>query len=315
MSGIVGLFSTYRGLFAGIAFVFGAAAGSFLNVCIWRLPRGESLLRPRSHCTSCNAPISWRDNIPLVSYIVLRGRCRSCGARFSARYIGVEALTAGIFALLAWRVGPDPAVLPLVAFSCALIVVTFIDLDHRIIPDEITLGGLPLAVAASVLVPRMHLSLAPFSSWIPSVRLAALASSGFGLLAGGGLLWGLAVAYERLVLARRGPQEDVSSRPGWEGELEQETGGREAMGGGDVKLLALVGAALGWQGALLAVMLGSLLGSVVGVMRWVLFRGKYLPFGPFISFGAFVSAVWGRDILLWYLGLAGGSGVPGGAGG
>jgi len=303
MSGIVNVLSAYKGLFAACAFVFGAATGSFLNVCIWRLPRGESIVRPPSHCTSCNAPIRWWDNVPLASYLILRGRCRACGAPFSARYLLIEALTACAFALIAWRGGPDPVILPRLALAAALIVVTFVDIDHRIIPDQISVWGLPFAVAAAVLLPGLQLSLSPFTLFIPNVRLAALASSVAGLIVGGGLLWGLAVVFERLVLSRRKPPA-AGSRPGWEEELDEETGGKVAMGGGDIKLLALVGAALGWQGALLAVMLGSLLGSAVGIVRWTLVKGKYLPFGPFISAGAFVAAVWGRDILVWYLGLA-----------
>lgn len=228
-------------------FVFGAVVGSFLSVCIYRLPDGLSIVFPSSHCTACDKPVRPYDNIPLISYLCLRGRCRDCGARISWRYPLVELLAA-VSALtlfrhfgLAW-----PALIYFV-FIAALIVITFIDLEHQIIPDIITLPGIPLFFLAGVFILKV-----PF--------LDAL----LGVLIGGGSLYAIAKGYQLLT-------------------------GREGMGGGDIKLLAMIGGLLGWQSLIFIVFTSSLLGAIVGLVT-ILIKGadmKYaIPFGPFLSLAA-----------------------------
>lgn len=246
------------------AFVLGSVVGSFLNVCIHRLPRGMSIVRPPSHCPSCGATIRYYDNVPLLSYLLLRGRCRACGARISLRYPLVEGLT-GAFAVLAlWAFGPSAHGFISFGLLCSLEVVSFVDLDHRIIPDEISLGGM----AVGLLLALLGLSL--------PLREAVL-----GVLVGGGGLWLVAYLYE--VIAKR-----------------------EGMGGGDVKLMGMVGAFLGYKGALFTIFSGSLLGALVGGILMAL-KGadaKYaVPFGPFLSAGAVLYLFFGEELLCWYMSL------------
>ncbi|MGD9765807.1 MAG: A24 family peptidase [Candidatus Binatia bacterium] len=248
------------------AFVFGAVVGSFLNVCIHRLPSGQSLAFPASHCPHCQAPIKPYDNIPILSYIVLARRCRSCGTRIAWRYPFVEIL-AGIAAVaVVYTFGPTAYALLMFAFLAALIAITFIDLDHQIIPDAITLPGMFVGFAASLLFG------AP--SWSASLA---------GILLGGGILWVVAAVYEWLT-------------------------GREGMGGGDIKLLAMIGAFLGWKAILVTLLLASLLGTVVGVLVMAV-RGRdtkmAIPFGPFLAIGATCALFWGDALIQWYLGVAG----------
>src|SRR5215470_5136518 len=198
-----------------IVFVFGAAIGSFLNVCIVRIPKGQSITTPPSHCPNCQAPIRGYDNIPLLSYLCLRGRCRACSARISPRYFFVELLTGALTVVLFLRFGVMPAFLLYLVFVAALIVVSFIDLELQIIPDVISLPGIAVGLVASFLNtpwPREHLALPP-----------APLDSALGILAGGGFLFLVAWLYERFT-------------------------GVEGMGGGDIKLLAMIGAFLGWAG-------------------------------------------------------------------
>ncbi len=244
--------------------VFGAVAGSFLNVCIHRLPRSESIVWPGSHCPTCNERIPWRHNLPLLSYLLLRGRCRSCGAQISPRYPLVEALGAGAALAVVGFHGPTPLALAQFAFLCALIVVTFIDLDHQIIPDRVSLPGIVVGFAASFLPG------AP--TWQESL---------IGILIGGGSLWLVAEGYYRLT-------------------------GREGMGGGDIKLLAMIGAFLGWRGVPVTLMLSSLVGSLIGGLL-ILARGRDtrlpIPFGPFLAGGAACALFFGDPLIDWYLGL------------
>ncbi len=229
------------------AFCLGAVVGSFLNVCIWRIPEGMSIVKPASHCPACGHPIHFYDNIPLVSYLLLRGRCRACGVRISPRYPFVEGLTALMGLFLFLKFGLTLKFLAAFIFVSALILITFIDIDHQIIPDVISLPGIPLCFLLSVFVMKL-----PF--------MEAL----LGLLIGGGSLYLIAVLYE--VVTKR-----------------------EGMGGGDIKLLAMLGAFLGWKSLLFILLVSSLAGALVGISL-MLIKGrdmKYaVPFGPFLSIGA-----------------------------
>ncbi len=254
----------------GMALALGAATGSFLNVAIYRLPRGESVVAPRSHCTTCERVIPWYDNIPVLSWILLRGRCRGCGEPFSIRYPIVEALTGVILLGLSLQFGWGIGLAFAFYFACSLLVATYVDLDHRIIPDRVTLPGIVVALA-----------LALVSAWLapPDVRWVPVQNWAVGTLVGGGILWLVAWGY---ALAT----------------------GREGMGGGDIKLLAMIGAFLGWQGVLLTLLLASFIGSVIGVGVMVARGGDTklaIPFGPFLAMGAMVSLFWGDGIIRWYL--------------
>jgi leader peptidase (prepilin peptidase)/N-methyltransferase len=241
--------------------VIGACVGSFLNVCIHRLPLRESLVWPASHCTSCQRPLSWFENIPLLSWLALRGRCRSCRARISATYPIVEAVTAAVFVGSYFVYGWTPLLAARLLFACALIVLFVIDLRHKILPNAITLPGIVIGFVLSLALPP---------GWL---------SSAIGIAAGGGVLWLIAEAYFR---AR----------------------GVEGLGMGDVKMLGMIGAFLGWPHMLLTLVLASLMGSVVGIGILAGRRGDMqaaLPFGTFLAVGAFVGMVAGDTILRWYL--------------
>ena len=262
-----------------VALGFGLAMGSFLNVVIYRLPRGESLVRPGSRCPSCRAALAARDNVPVLSYLWLRGRCRRCGSKISIRYPAVELLTGLVFAAIAWQHGATPMTPVWCAFAAALIAASVIDIDHRIIPDEISVGGL---VVALVVVPAVRsASGAPF---VPE-----LIDSSLGALVGGGALWSVGFAHARLstALGRRfehwpGPGEEIpkpSSLDYWVWF--------PGVGFGDVKLLAMIGAVLGPIGVMETILAASLMGLVLGV-GWALATRKWnAPFG----FGPAIAAV------------------------
>lgn len=270
----------------GLAFcvLMGLAIGSFLNVCIARIPHDESIVHPRSRCPQCRKPIAGYDNIPVLSYVLLRGRCRNCGKGISVRYPLTEALTAVISALVYLKFGLGVEWAVYFAFSAALIVLAFIDADHRILPDPITKGGIAVGLIVSLflfidspLVARL-ISAAGAS---PTQRLVSFVSSLIGALIGGGILWGVGEAYFRVR-------------------------GVEGMGFGDVKMMAMVGAFLGAPLAIMTIMLGSLVGSVVGLglMRFGGTDRNYeLPFGTFLGFGAIASLLVGNELLRWYLNL------------
>jgi leader peptidase (prepilin peptidase)/N-methyltransferase len=227
----------------------GAAVGSFLNVCILRIPAGLSIVFPPSHCPHCGRPIRFRDNIPVVSYLLLRGKCRDCRAAISVRYAAIELLTAALAGLLFFRYGLTPLYGIAFLFVCTLIVITFIDLDHQIIPHLLTLSGIPVFALLSV----------------GFTELSAI-DAFLGIMIGAGLLYFVAVYYEALT-------------------------GREGMGGGDVNLLAMLGAFLGWKSLPLILLLSSLSGAVVGLLL-ILLKGKNIryavPFGPFLCLAAAV---------------------------
>lgn len=248
-----------------IIFIFGSIVGSFLNVCIYRIPRDISIILPSSRCPSCNISIRFYDNIPIIGYILLGGRCRYCRSRISIRYPLVEALNAVIYVLVAWRFGLGWQTPLLFAFCSAMIVITFIDLDFQIIPDSITLPGIVAGlIAGSLILPD------PFDRISPLGFIGSV----IGLLSGGILFYAIAV------LSRGG------------------------MGGGDIKMMAMVGAFLGWKSALLTTFAGSLLGSLVGIFLMI-FKGKgrktKIPFGPFLAAGAVISLFCGQEIASLYL--------------
>jgi leader peptidase (prepilin peptidase)/N-methyltransferase len=243
---------------------FGALVGSFLNVCIFRLPRGESIAWPGSHCPSCAHAIGFYDNIPLLSYLWLGGRCRACRTPISIRYPLVEAVNALGYLAIVWYFGPTwTAALYALLFS-ALVVVTGTDLSHKIIPNVITLPGMVVGLLGAA-----------------TVLPVGVINSVVGLTVGGGLLWLLA----------------------W---LSPYLFGKEGMGGGDIKLLAMIGAFLGWKPALLTIMIGSLTGSIIGISLIALRitkRDDYIPFGPFLVLGALLSLFFAQPLLDWYQGF------------
>ncbi len=266
-----------------LALVLGLVIGSFLNVVILRLPQGMSVSRPRSHCPQCKQLVSWYDNIPVVSYLILQGRCRRCGKKFSARYPFIEAITGLVSVLLYLKFGLTLEWGIFFAFSCALIVLAFIDLDHRILPDVITLNGIwiGMLITAYLAQPSPLTARLFHAAGIDGANphLLALAASLLGAIIGGGLLWGVAEAYLRLR-------------------------GIEGMGFGDVKMMAMVGAFLGAPLALLTIMLGSLAGSVIGLIFIKLAdktREYELPFGTFLSFAGIVAVLYGEDLVRWYV--------------
>jgi len=245
-----------------LAFLLGAVIGSFLNVCIWRLPLGESVVYPPSHCPACGTHIRARDNIPMLGYLLLRGRCHSCGGRISLRYPAVELLTGLAAMLLLFHFGPSPTLAVYGMFVGALIVITFIDIDHQIIPDVISLPGIVVGVIFSAL-----------GYGVP------LLDSVVGALLGGGLLYLVAVGYHA-----------------WTG--------REGMGGGDIKLLAMIGAFLGWRGVFVTLLLGSFTGAIIGIVLIVARGGDSrlpIPFGPFLALGAVCALFFGEALIRWYL--------------
>lgn len=246
-----------------IAFLLaiGLAIGSFLNVCIYRLPRRESLLFPPSHCPTCDRQLAWFENVPVVSWLVLRGRCRTCRMAIPVQYPLVEATTAALFVSGYVIYGWTPLLAARLLFACAMIVLFVIDLHHRILPNVITLPGIVVGLALSLFLPP---------GW---------ASSLIGATAGGGLLFAISEAYYRVR-------------------------GHEGLGMGDVKMLAMIGAFLGWPLMLVTLVFASFSGSVVGIGLLASGRGGMkaaLPFGTFLAVGALVAAVAGDALLAWYL--------------
>ena len=268
-------------VFAVVA-VVGAIIGSFLNVVIHRVPREESIAFPASRCPSCGTAIRPYDNIPVVSWAALRGRCRSCKTPISARYPAVELLTAALFALTYWLHSGLTLSLPFdLAFVAAILALIFIDAEHMILPNVITYPGAALAVVARVIVPNLY-GVASLGGSQTQLRpwLVSLGGAVLGALVGGGFLW--------LV--------------GW---LWERARGVEAMGLGDVKMMFMVGAFLGWPLTLLTIFVGVLTGSIAGVA--VMFGRKerdmqmMLPFGIFLGLGSLVSLFFGTSIIDWYV--------------
>lgn len=251
------------------SFIFGAVVGSFLNVCICRLPKKESVVFPPSHCPNCDYVIPFYDNIPILSYLVLAGRCRSCKGRISPQYPLVELINALLTLFLFMKFGPSLAFLVLFLFCSAMVVVTFIDLEHQIIPDVISLSGIVAGFIFSFFIPQL--------GWLNSL---------IGIAVGGGSLFLVAYVYEFLTK-------------------------KEGMGGGDIKLLAMMGAFFGWRAIPFIIFISSLIGSVIGITVMLLQKKDAklaIPFGPFLALGAILYIFFGRQVIHWYLSLSGWTG-------
>jgi leader peptidase (prepilin peptidase) / N-methyltransferase len=244
------------------AFVFGLALGSFLNVCIYRIPLKKSIVHPPSSCPNCGAAIRFYDNIPVISYIVLLGRCRHCRAPISFRYPLVELITGLLSVALFIHFGLSPKYVFLFLFTVALIAIAFIDLEHKIIPDVISLPGILVGLAFS---------------FFPSAGVSPLDAL-IGAAGGAAFLLLVGVAFEKVT-------------------------GREGMGGGDVKLLAMIGAWMGWKALPYIILISSLSGAVIGGVSLAVSRQgvrSRIPFGPFLALGALVFLFFGDDIALWF---------------
>jgi leader peptidase (prepilin peptidase) / N-methyltransferase len=265
-------------MFELLAFLTGLLIGSFLNVCIYRLPRDISVVRPRSHCPHCQRTIAWYDNIPVLSFLRLRARCRHCLASIPSRYALVELSTGLAFLLSAYALGPTLTAAKYAVFSAIVIALIVTDFLDRILPDEFTLGGVLVGLAFAPFINSEPGILAllfwgRFSSpWIH------LADAAFAAAVCSGMIWFVGWAYQKV---RH----------------------REGMGFGDVKMLAMIGAFLGLRGALAAMIIGSLIGAIVG-LGYILIRKKdltyELPFGSFLGISALGVAIWGEAIVAWY---------------
>ncbi|MBN2427287.1 MAG: prepilin peptidase [Deltaproteobacteria bacterium] len=245
-----------------IVLIFGLIIGSFLNVCIYRIPAGKSIMWPGSHCPSCQNNLRWYHNIPVLSYAVLRGCCSFCGKKISLRYPSVELLTGILFVLVFSRFGLTFASLVYSLFVALLIVITFIDLDLQIIPDVISLPGIVVGFLCSFLIP-----------WLPWT------DSLLGIILGGGSLFLVAAVYKMLTKI-------------------------DGMGGGDIKLLAMIGAFIGWKAILPVIFISSMVGCLVGIPLMLL-KGSgtrlAIPFGPFLALGAVIYLLYGKYLIQWYL--------------
>lgn len=256
----------------GIVAAVGLCIGSFLNVCIYRLPHGKSVVAPPSACPQCRSRVAWYDNIPVLSYLILGGKCRSCKLSFSARYPAIELLTGAVAVFGLWHFGVDQLgwwSLWFISFVAPMLVVIFIDLDHQIIPDVITLPGIIVGLVVRAVTAD------------PGMLLPDLTNSAIGILAGGGILYAIAWTYLKLR-------------------------GQEGMGGGDIKLAAMFGAFLGWEATLWILFLSSFLGSIIGGTYLLVSKkgtSHAIPFGPFMVAAAFLyffceAQLW--DLMLWY---------------
>ena len=362
----MGLSSVYEFIFRALAFVLGAAVGSFLNVCIYRLPVDLSINRPRrSFCPACKKPIPWHHNLPLISWIVLRGRCANCGAKIAFRYFAVELLTALLF-LAIWQGFPWQMAIAYWIFVSFLIVGTFIDFEHFIIPDRVTIGGIIAGVVASLAVPALMETDSRLAAGVRSLLAAAL---GYVILL-------LVLEAGKIAFGRKRIQFDAPTPFTWtkreddadfvvgsekslwsehfarekdrlllqcdEAKIDNHTYGnvtldfhydrvavegeeflldhvneisgvarellipREAMGRGDLKFLAAIGAFLGWRAVLFSLFAGSLLGSIIGLITLIAGKRVWsakLPFGPYLAFGAVSWMFFGDVFLRWYAGL------------
>jgi len=242
-------------------FIVGSCIGSFVNVCIYRLPRSLSIVFPGSSCPQCESRIRFYDNIPILSFLWLRGKCRNCGASIPFRYVLIEGMT-GFFAVCTYlKFGLSVEALVYFCFIATLLVVIYIDIDHQIIPNRITFPGIPVCLAATFFLPGI-----------------TFAGGLAGMLAGGGSLFIVAWSYKQITK-------------------------REGMGFGDIKLLAMIGALIGWKGVLFTIYLASVLGTAVGLLVILLnkknFRVK-IPFGPFLSIGAITFLFFGDEVIAWY---------------
>lgn len=246
-----------------LIFIFGLIIGSFLNVCIYRMPKNESMVSPGSRCVSCKKPIPWYDNIPLLSYVLLRGRCRSCRAKISPRYFFVELISALCFLILFMHFRFDYIFWIYSLLASGLIVITFIDLEFQIIPDSISIAGIFAGLILSIIFPGAQGAFTWERAFLNSIS---------GALIGGGLIY-------------------------LTGVLGQFAFKKESMGGGDVKLMAMLGAFLGWKMAVLIFFLAPFFGAPAGIYVKFIKKEDIIPYGPYISLAGFVAMVWGHKIL------------------
>lgn len=249
-------------LIALYAFLLGLALGSFMNVCIYRIPLKKSIIHPPSSCPNCGKKIRFYDNIPLVSYLLLLGKCRHCRHPISWRYPAVEAMTGLLSLALFIRYGLSYQYILFLLFTASIVTISFIDLDHQIIPDILSLSGVIAGLAIAFIPGNI--------SWLNSL---------IGIIAGGGSLFLVGFVYEKLT-------------------------GKQGMGGGDVKLLAMIGAWMGWKALPFVLLISSLMGAVIGSV-FLLAAGKgyrvRIPFGPFLSLGALLYLFFGPQLTSWYL--------------
>ena len=258
-----------------IVFIFGSIVGSFLNVCIHRMPKGESVVWPRSHCPKCQKRIPGYDNIPFISFILLRGRCRFCKERISLRYPLVELLAAFLTLALFVRFGLNYNFFLYMVMLWGLIIATFVDIQHRIIPDEVSVGGM---IVGFIMVSITGFMFSPLR-----YNFGPLKQSLLGIIVGGGIIYLTGVLFDLVYFK-------WLKKPAINGETE-------SMGGGDVKLLAMIGAFMGPQKALLTFFLAPFLGIVIGIINVVTKKDHTIPYGPFISLAALLSLFWSNKII------------------
>jgi len=256
--------SSYQTLYIILAGTLGAIVGSFLNVCVYRIPRSLSIVFPGSQCPNCKTHIAFYDNIPILSYLILKGKCRHCHAHISIKYPLVEAMNAVLYLGIFLKFGLSFTTLVYFIFVSILIVVSFIDFGFRIIPDGLSFSGIVLGFLSSLFILQI--------TWLQSL---------LGILIGGGLLLAVALTYEKITH-------------------------KEGMGGGDVKLLAMIGAFTGWQGIPFVILVSSFVGAIVGIIFIILTKKdtKFaIPFGPFLSFAAILYIFLGPKLIRWYLSI------------
>lgn len=257
---------------AALIFILGLTVGSFLNVCIWRLPREEQVVKGRSRCPKCSRVIRWHENIPLLSFMLLRGKCRGCKASISWTYPLVELTNGLLYGVLFWHFGLTWVSAVYMALASSLIVLSVIDWREMILPDEMTLPGIIAGLALSGLFPELHGGVTLSQGLVWAV---------YGLLAGGGTLW-LAGIVGTWIFKK------------------------EAMGGGDIKLMAMVGAFIGpWNALLVNFFLAPVMGAVFGISARIRHKQELIPYGPFLALGTGIAIIWGDRIVAWYLGCIG----------
>jgi leader peptidase (prepilin peptidase)/N-methyltransferase len=250
-----------------LVFIFGSIIGSFLNVCIYRLPKNESIVFPASHCPKCRKKILWYDNVPFLSYILLGGKCRSCRAGISFRYFLVETITASVAVLLYSYFALTPKFFAYSVFSFGLIVATFVDFEIQEIPDQISIGGAIVGVVLSLVFPGIMGALSHWGGLLESLKSA---------LIGGGIIYLLGV-FGKIAFKK------------------------DAMGGGDVKLMAMIGAFLGWKNVLLVFFMAPFFGGIVGLIQKIKDGRNIIPYGPYLSLAAFITIFYGDKILRFFL--------------
>lgn len=251
--------------------LFGLVFGSFLHVCIWRIPEGQSIVYPGSACPFCRIPIQWYDNIPVISYLIIRGKCRYCETPIPIRYTVYELLTALLFMGIVYKYALTPTAFLYLFLTCVWIVASGIDWDFQYIPDRLSLPLIPLSLLFG--------ALAQWTNLFEPALVQSLPEAIWGILVGGGIIW------------------SIRFLGTWYFK-------QEAMGFGDVKLMAYVGGFLGWEYTLLCIFLASFMGSIVGLglkMANRIEKYGHIPFGPYLALGAYFCLLFGDKILHWYL--------------